>query len=184
MIINVHAGHTKQSGKSPGAGSSATKIYESVEDRKIVKELIKILKSKGHTVYNCTSEGNTMLDNLKRIVNKCNEHNADLDISIHLNCYNGSAYGTEAYIYSSASKAKGFAQRAVKNIHALGFAYHSGDRKAAGAVKTANYLYVLRHTNAPACLIECFFCDSKKDAGIYKKAGYKKLAEAIAKAIK
>lgn len=184
MIINVHAGHTKQGGKSPGAGSSVTKIYESVEDRKIVKELIKILKEKGHTVYNCTAEGNSMLDNLKRIVSKCNAHEADLDISIHLNCYNGNAYGTEAYIYASTSKAKGFAQRAVKNLHALGFEYHSGDRKAGGAVKTASYLYVLRHTNAPACLIECFFCDSMKDAKVYKDVGYKKIAAAIAKAVK
>ena len=183
MKINIHAGHTRQNGKSPGAGSAKTGIWESIEDRKIKDEVIRLLKKKGHIVYDCTDDkGSGQSDNLRRIVKKCNAHKVDLDISIHLNHFNGNAYGVEAYTYSTASKARGFAKRAVQNIHKVGFAYHSGDRELAGALKTANY-YVLRETVAPACLIECFFCDSKIDAKIYKKKGYKKIAEAIAKAV-
>lgn len=175
MKINVHAGHTKQTGKSPGAGSKKTGCYESIEDRKIKDEVIKGLKKKGHIVYDCTSEGDTMLDNLKRIVKKCNAHDVDLDISIHLNCYNGSAEGVETWIYSNGSKAKKTAEKTCKNISALGFVNRG--------VKIAAYLYVLRHTNAPAMLIECFFCDSWKDVTTYKRVGYKKIAQAIVRAV-
>ena len=52
MKINVHAGHTKQTGLAPGAGGV---VEESIEDRKIVKQLIKILKDRGNTVYDCTA---------------------------------------------------------------------------------------------------------------------------------
>ena len=175
MKINVHAGHTAQSGKSPGASSSKTGCYESVEDRKIKNEVIKLLKNAGHTVYDCTSEGNTMYDNLERIVKKCNAHKVDLDVSIHLNCYNGSAFGTETHIYSNDSKAKKYAEKICKNISSLGF-------KNRG-VKVTPALYFLRHTNSPALLIETFFCDSKKDVKIYKEVGYEKVALQIAKAI-
>ena len=82
MKINVHAGHTKQSGKAPGAEGL---VKESIEDRKIKNEVIKILKKRGHTVYDCTSDGNNAKDNLSRIVEKCNSHEVDLDVSIHLN---------------------------------------------------------------------------------------------------
>lgn len=175
MKINIHAGHTKQSGKSCGAGSKKTGIYESIEDRKIKKEVIRLLREKGHTVYDCTSEGNSMLDNLQRIVSKCNSHKVDLDVSIHLNCYNGYAEGAECWIYSGTSKAKKSATNICKNLSNLGF-------KNRG-VKIGPYLYVLKHTVAPAVLIECFFCDSWTDANIYKKKGYKKIAQAIAEGI-
>lgn len=175
MKINVHAGHTKQSGKSPGAGSSKTGIYESVEDRKIAKEVIKLLKAKGNTVYDCTAEGNSMYDNLAKIVAKCNVHKVDLDVSIHLNSFNGNAHGTEVWIYSSASKAKKYAKKICDKLASLGFTNRG--------VKTSSQLYVLRHTNSPALLIETFFCDSAKDAKIYKKYGYEKVARKIADAI-
>lgn len=175
MRINIHAGHTKQTGRSPGAGSKKTGCYESIEDRKIKNEVKKLLREKGHVVYDCTSEGNTMLDNLQRIVKKCNSHTVDLDISIHLNCYNGNAEGVETWVYSDKSKAKKAAEKTCKNIASLGF-------KNRG-VKIGNYLYVLKHTVAPAMLIECFFCDSWKDVSIYKRKGYKEIAKAIVKAV-
>lgn len=175
MKINVHAGHTKQSGKSPGAGSAKTGVYESVEDRKIKDEVIRLLKAKGHTVYDCTSEGVSMLDNLQKICAKCNAHSVDLDVSIHLNCFNGSGHGTETWIYSSSSKAKSYAKKATDNLAKLGFTNRG--------VKTSTALYYLRHTNAPAMLIETFFCDNVGDCSIYKNKGYKKLAQAIVNAI-
>lgn len=175
MRINVHAGHTKQNGRSAGAGSAKTGIYESVEDRKIKDEVIKILRAKGHTVYDCTAEGNSMRDNLEKIVAKCNAHSVDLDISIHLNCFNGQAHGTETHLYSSASKAKKYAERTCKNLASLGFTNRG--------IKVSPSLYVLRHTAAPAMLIETFFCDSVEDCSIYRTKGYKKVAEMIAKAI-
>jgi N-acetylmuramoyl-L-alanine amidase len=172
MRINVHAGHTKQNGNAPGASGI---VHESVEDRKIKDALIKILRERGHTVYDCTSEGSSARDNLYLIVKKCNAHDVDLDVSIHLNCSNGQGHGTETLIYSSGSKAKSYAKKIDKNIAALGFA----DR----GVKVRSDLYVLHRTNAPALLVETFFCDNKKDCSLYKKVGYKGIAKAIADGI-
>ena len=172
MRINVHAGHTSQNGKACGACGI---VKESVEDRKIKDALIKILRERGHTVYDCTSEGSSASDNLYQIVKKCNAHEVDLDVSIHLNCSNGQGHGTETLIYSSGSKAKKYAEKIDKKIAALGFR----DR----GVKVRGDLYVLHRTNAPALLVETFFCDNRMDCDLYKKLGYKKIAKAIADGI-
>lgn len=172
MKINVHAGHTRQSGNAPGASGI---VHESVEDRKIKDEVISLLRERGHTVYDCTSEGDSARNNLYRIVEKCNAHTVDLDVSIHLNCSNGKGHGTETLIYSSGSKAKSTAKRIDKNIAKLGFT----DR----GVKIRSDLYVLHRTYAPALLVETFFCDSKNDYALYKRCGYKGIAKAIADGI-
>ena len=172
MKINVHAGHTKQSGNAPGASGI---VHESVEDRKIANEVIRLLKGRGHKVYKCTANGSSARDNLQRIVKKCNKRAVDLDVSIHLNCYNKQAHGTETLIFSSESKAKPYARRIDANLAALGFT----DR----GVKVRSDLYVLHWTNAPALLIETFFCDNRMDCDLYKKLGYKKIAKAIADGI-
>lgn len=182
MKINVHAGHTKQTGKAPGASGI---VHESVEDRKIANEVIRLLKGRGHKVYKCTANGSSARDNLQRIVKKCNKHKVDLDVSIHLNCYDGYYYkgkwidghghGTETLIYSDSSKAKPYAKRIDANLAALGFT----DR----GVKVRSDLYVLHWTNAPALLIEAFFCDNRDDCNLYKELGYKKIAKAIADGI-
>ena len=46
-------------------------------------------------------------------------------------------------------------------------------------VKKRKDLYVLKHTKAPAILIECCFCDSEIDAGLYN---CETMANAIVKA--
>lgn len=172
MKINVHAGHTRQNGNAPGASGI---VHESIEDRRIKEEVIRILRERGHTVYDCTSEGDSARNNLYRIVEKCNAHTVDLDVSIHLNCSNGKGHGTETLIYSSGSKAKATAKRIDKNIAKLGFT----DR----GVKIRSDLYVLHRTYAPALLVETFFCDNKADCNLYKKVGYKGIAKAIADGI-
>lgn len=172
MKINVHAGHTKQNGNAPGASGI---VHESIEDRRIKEEVIRLLKERGHTVYDCTSEGDSARNNLYRIVEKCNAHKVDLDVSIHLNCFNGKAQGTETLIYSSGSKAKAAAKRINNNIVALGFTNRG--------VKVRSDLYVLHRTKAPALLVETFFCDSRIDCNLYKKVSYKGIAKAIADGI-
>ena len=182
MKINVHAGHTRQNGNAPGASGI---VHESIEDRRIKEEVIRILRERGHTVYDCTSEGDSARNNLYRIVEKCNAHTVDLDVSIHLNCYDGHyhkgkwidghGHGTETLIYSSGSKAKSTAKRINRNIVKLGYT----DR----GVKVRSDLYVLHRTNAPALLVETFFCDNKADCDLYKKVGYKGIAKAIADGI-
>ena len=83
MRINVHAGHNPDGKIACGAVGL---IKESTEARKVKKEVIKLLKKKGHKVYDCTcANGTSQTDVLKRIVTKCNKHKVDLDVSIHFN---------------------------------------------------------------------------------------------------
>ena len=104
MKINVHAGHNPDGKVACGAIGL---IKESTEARKVVKEVIRLLKAKGHTVYNCTCNIGTSQSNvLSRIIAKCDKHKVDLDVSIHLNSGasdkkgDGKTTGVEALVYS------------------------------------------------------------------------------------
>lgn len=166
MKINVHAGHNFHVTGASGQFS------ETKEDRNVKNKLIELLKSAGHTVYDCTDEdGRTQNANLANIVKKCNAHDVDLDVSIHFNAYNGTAHGTEVCVPSGSSQ-RTRADRICDKIEALGFANRG--------IKTRDNLYVLNKTKAPALLVECCFCDSKVDAKIYDAD---KMAQAIAEGI-
>ena len=149
MKINVHGGHSLKC-------RGATGLLDEVnEDRAVKNKVIELLKANRHTVYDCTDDvGATQNANLRNIVNKCNSHKVDLDVSIHLNA--GGGTGTEVYVYSDSSKAKGYAQRIVNNIS------NSLDIRNRG-VKTSTNLYVLRKTKSPSLLVECCFVDNAVD---------------------
>lgn len=149
MKVNVHGGHSI---KCRGASGLLDEVNE---DRAVKNKVIALLRANGHTVYDCTDDvGATQNENLRNIVNKCNSHKVDLDVSIHLNA--GGGTGTEVYIYSDSSKAKGYAQRIVNNIsNSLGIRNRG--------VKTRTNLYVLRKTKSPSLLIECCFVDNAVD---------------------
>lgn len=172
MVINVHAGHNPDGKTACGAVGI---IKESAEARNVKNEVIRQLQELGHTVYDCTIEDGTSQSNvLTRIVQKCNAHDADLDVSIHFNAGvndlsgNGKSTGVEAYVYSNTSKAKTAAENVCACISALGY-------KNRG-VKVNTSLYVLRKTKAPAMLIECCFVDDKDDVQLYD---YQSMASAI-----
>ncbi|MGN0243733.1 MAG: N-acetylmuramoyl-L-alanine amidase [Lachnospiraceae bacterium] len=175
MKSNLHAGHTKS-----GIGSGAVGfINESKEARKLKNLVKKKLRAKGHTVYDCTNDkASSVNDNLYQIVRKCNAHSVDYDISIHFNAgaydQSGNRYttGTEVYIYSQSSEAKKVAQRVVDAIAATGFANRG--------VKVNPSLYVLKHTQNLAMLIEVCFVDDKDDFKAYNR---RKVANAIVKAL-
>ena len=170
-IYNIHAGH----GLSGGQGCGAVGILdESLESRRVKNLIYKYLLENGHTVYDCTYEGNADANTiLKNIVKMCNEHNVDLDISIHLNSgrndYAGdsSTGGVEVYGYNNDTAAIGslICQNISSklNIRNRGF-------------KINKDLYVLKNTKSNAILIECCFID---DADDVKRWNAKKCAEAI-----
>lgn len=175
MVINIHAGHNPD-GK-PACGAVGL-IKESTEARLVKDKVIAMLKFQGHTVYDCTCNDGTSVNNvLEKIVSKCNSRTVDLDISIHFNAgsnklLNKVTTGTEVYVYSSTSKAKATAQNIVNAISALGF-------KNRG-VKTSSTLYFLKKTKNPALLIECCFVDDPDDVALYNAD---KMAQAIVKGI-
>ena len=139
-----------------------------------------MLKKEGHTIYDCTVDKSS--NNAQQLidrVNKANKQPLDLFVSIHFNaCVNdekGNGYttGTEVLLYSMSSKAKPYAERIVKKIANVGL-------KNRG-VKTHN-AYVLKHTKAPALLIETCFIDDRDDMNVYLKSP-RKVAKAIVEGI-
>lgn len=147
----------------PGACSL---IDEVTEDRKVKDLVIAKLQALGHTVYDCTDDaGASQSANLSNIVKLCNAHAADLDVSIHFNAAandlggNGKTTGTEVLVYSGASKATTYAAAICARIADLGF-------KSRG-VRERPDLYVLKHTKAPALLVECCFVDDADDVALY-----------------
>ena len=164
-IYNIHAGHNFKVGGSSGYFSETT------ESRNVKNAVISKLQSLDYKVYDCTDDsGKTQNENLKNIVSKCNDHAADLNISIHFNASDGQGHGVEVLQYSN--KTQEVAQNICNAIAQLGF-------KNRG-VKDRTDLYVLKHTKAPAILIECCFCDSAIDAGLYN---YDSMASAIVKGL-
>lgn len=162
MRINVHAGHNPDGMVACGAIGL---IRESTEARAVKDRVIAQLAAMGHTVSDCTcNNGTDQNDVLKKIVAACNAQEADLDISIHFNAgaqseADGHTTGTEVYVYSASSAAVTYAQQVVDNIATLGFRNRG--------VKERTSLYVLRHTKAPAMLIECCFVDDPEDVALY-----------------
>lgn len=178
MKINIHAGHGAD-GKV-GCGAVGL-IKESTEARNVVKNVIKYLKYEGNTVYDCTvNTGENASDILHKIVSKCNSHKVDLDVSIHFNSGRGDKKGdgvvggVEVLVYDKNSKSYDEAKRVCEKLSKFGF-------KNRG-VKVRKDLYFLKHTDAPALLIEVCFVDDKDDVDLYKK-NVNNISKAIAEAI-
>lgn len=170
MIFNVHAGHNPAGKVACGASGF---LNESVEDRIIKNEVIRQLQLLGHTAYDCTcDDGKSVADVLNRIVSKCNSHDVNLDVSIHLNA--GKGTGTEVLVYDSTSySAINAAAEICKNISAALGIKNRG-------VKFRPDLYVLRNTKAQALLVEVCFVDNTNDASKYDAI---KAASAIVKGL-
>lgn len=171
---NVHGGHSL---KCRGVSDLLDEVDE---DRKVKNKLIELLRANGDTVYDCTDDYSTTQGaNLSSIVSKCNAHNVDLDISIHLNSArndrvgDGKCGGVEVYGYDD--RIYGTAYKIAENIaNTLGIGFHGSP------VKYRKDLYVLRKTKAKAILIECCFVDDKDDVNRWDST---KCAMAIASAL-
>lgn len=180
MVFNVSAGHNPDGMVACGAIGI---VKESTEARIISDEVIRLLRALGHTAHDCTVNNGTSANNvLTNIVKKCNEHESDLDVFIHLNVGrndysgDGSVGGTENFVYSRSSEAVDAAIGIANAMKELGYRLRSDGTSPAPGVKVNAKFYVLRKTKAPAVLIEVCFIDDKDDMLIYDA---KKAAEAI-----
>lgn len=162
MRINIHAGHNPDGMTACGAVGL---IRESTEARAVKDRVVVQLTAMGHTVHDCTcNNGTSQQDVLKCIVAACNAHEVDLDVSIHFNAAanpepDGETTGTEVLVYSNTSRSVPWAQQIADSIAALGYRNRG--------VKERPGLYVLKHTKAPALLVECCFVDDPDDVAIY-----------------
>jgi N-acetylmuramoyl-L-alanine amidase len=143
---------------------------EDVLTKEVGDKVIAKLQSLGHQVVNCTpSSASSESDSLHKRANKANSTGVDCFASIHFNSFNGQARGTE--VFAASTQGKAIAQRVLNNIVGLGFVNRG--------VKNGSHYFVLRHTNMPAILIECCFCDSATDMSHYNTIRANKIADAI-----
>ena len=177
MKFSIHAGHNPDGKKACGAVGL---IKESTENRKVKDEVMRLLKLKGHTVYDCTVDnGTSVSDIVDKQVEKMNSYTGiDLHISIHFNSGandkegNKKSTGTEVLVYNTSGTKYNTAKRICKKIEELGY-------KNRG-VKTRTNLGVLKNSKGQALLVECCFVDDKDDVTLYN---YKTMAKAIAEGI-
>ena len=168
MRIGINCGHTVSGEIGCGAVGG---IDESVEARNVGYALEALLRSAGHTVYDCTNDhADSVGANLSNIVNMANAQPLDLFVSIHFN--SGGGRGTEVWTYQEETFPE--AENTCKAISALGYNNRG--------IKNGTKLYVVRHSNAKAMLVECCFVDTD-DADKYKKIGATEFAKAIFKGI-
>lgn len=175
--INISAGHNPEGMVASGAVGL---IDESNENRRVVKYIKKYMGRFGIKVYDCTcNDGKSQSDVLKKIVEKCNKHKVDYDISIHFNSGadddkgDGKSTGVEVLLYDKSNeKLNKVAENVCKSISKLGFRNRG--------VKVNPDLYFLNATKAPAMLIECCFVDDYDDVKLYHA---RSMAEAIVEGI-
>ncbi|MFW9258446.1 N-acetylmuramoyl-L-alanine amidase [Nostoc sp. CALU 546] len=162
MKFGIDIGHN-----CPPHDTGATGIkQEDALTKAVGTLLIQKLKAAGHTVVDCTpTSASSVNDSLRKRVNKANNNNVNVFVSIHFNKFNTKVNGAE--IFATSNTSKGIAQSVLKEILKLGF----NDRK----VKNAGF-FVLKNTQMPAILIECCFCDAKVDMDRFDA---EKMAEAI-----
>ncbi len=167
MKIGVNDGHTLR-----GAGTGAVGIIKEGEHTRLVgEELRRLLKEKGNTVYNCTVDyASTVNESLSLVVQQANREDLDWFIAIHFNA--GGGKGVEVYTYEGRQYQD--AIDVCNNIAVLGFNNRG--------VKAGTGLYVIRKTKAKSMLIEVCFVDTE-DANKYLEVGYKAIAKAIVDAL-
>ena len=170
MIIGVDKGHTVQNG---GVCGACGLLKESVENRPVGDKVIKKLRALGHTVIDCSCNSASNVDEqLAAIVKKANAQKLDLFLSLHLNA--GGGTGAEIYT-TNTSGAKEEAKRLIET-----YCKRTGFRNRGHKYKE---LYVLRHTVAPAMLLEMAFVDTEADFKRWNDLGAELIANAIVEGI-
>ena len=166
--ICVDLGHGVGSDRGANGFIAEEEIINSVGGLVINK-----LRALGHEVIECRPNSCSSVGNsLSQRVNKSNNNNVDLFVSIHANA--GGGQGTEVFTYGARQLSQ--AVNVLNNIVALGF-------RNRGIKDSKNVAYVVNHTNAPAMLIEVCFVDTQSDVNKYRNVGAEKIADAIVKGL-
>ncbi|OBY11895.1 N-acetylmuramoyl-L-alanine amidase [Clostridium paraputrificum] len=170
MIIGIDKGHSTWDKTPCGAVGL---LNESKENRPVGDKVIQKLREMGHTVIDCSCNSeNSVNAQLQAIVRKANSQKLDLFLSLHLNA--GGGTGAEVYT-TNTSGAKSEAKKLIDTYcNRTGFK-NRGHKYAE--------FYVLRHTVAPAMLIEMAFVDTEADYKKWNDLGAELIANAIVEGI-
>lgn len=169
MLIGLRSGHSRNC-------SVAIELRNEWESIKFLYSYVsKILREYGHIVVDCNSDASNQIAELVEEANKANNAGVDLFISLHMNSYDSSAHGVEAWTWGATSRANAVAKRLCDNYAKLGF-YNRG-------VKYNSNYYEMRHIDATNVIFETCFYDSAKDISIFSPTSWEDLARSIANAI-
>lgn len=166
-IICIDAGHGGETGAVNGSK------HESVATLDIAFKVGEELERKGYeVVYTRTNDKHITLGERCAI---SNNKGANAFISIHLNsATNRDAHGIETWCYYKVGDRTKELANNIQN--ALVKSTSAKDR----GVKTTETLYVLKHTIAPAVLVECGFISNHEESELLFDDDYQnKIANAI-----
>ncbi len=162
----IDPGHGNVNGSLGGDGGAVGYLVEQDCALDIATKVISKLQSLGHTAYNVRPSSASSVSN--SLQKRCDgAFGADYLVSIHLNA--GGGKGSEVFAMSTAGKA--LAAKVLNSLVGLGFTNRG--------VKDGSNLYVIKHSQPPAILIEVCFVDTKSDADLYNSLGSEKIASAI-----
>lgn len=156
MKVFLNPGHAPNGNPDPGAVNYAMNLRESDIAESIAVKVQDFLIAAGVDVVGCLQS-----DSLEEICDTANHSGADIFVSIHCNAFNACARGTEVEVYPSSTEGRKLAE-CVQNqiVTSLG----TVDRGA----KDRPNLYVLKHTDMPAILVETAFIDNGEDAELLR----------------
>lgn len=163
MKIFLSVGHSvlKNGSTTSADGTKNGGINEYYYCKELGGIVANYLRKAGHVVdlvicpEKTFTNGNTEEMNYKLAIE--NNGSYDLSCELHLNCFNGTAHGSEVYYYSTNNTGKMYAQRVANKLGTV-----FTNRGAKGNTS----FYMIRRTKATAILIESFFCDNVSDCKI------------------
>lgn len=179
-IVMLDAGH---GGKDAGA------VRNGLKEKKLNYNIIytkakKYFEDKDSTVKAYWTRHSDVFINLYKRPKYSAKYNADLFVSLHMNCSNrSSANGTEIYYSSNNNKknAAGLTSRIFAKKMLSTITADLGTKRR--GVKQAGFV-VIKHNTVPSILIELGFVSGNKDSKNLKKASYQtKAAQSIYRGI-
>lgn len=172
-LIVIDAGHGGHD-----YGASFNKFHEKDIVEQIAKKIVE--KNDPSTVELVLLRDTDNFLSLTDRVNKINELNPDLVISLHIN-YNtmkNNSSGVEAYVCENSNNHKIAKEQAEKLVNAI-----ANDKLQSRGVKQANFM-ILKKSNAPSVSLELGFLSNENDrAYITSEEGQNEIAESIVKSI-
>lgn len=166
MKIAIDLGH----GVGQDRGAVGLITEESIINS-VGSKVIELLRANNVEVIEVRPSSATSVSNsLIQRVDKADNNNVDLFVSLHANA--GGGKGTEIYTFRAQELVP--AKNVLSNLVSLGFVNRG--------IKGSN-LYVINNTKAKAMLIEICFVDTKSDVELYNSLGATEIAKAIVKGL-
>jgi N-acetylmuramoyl-L-alanine amidase len=172
VVVNNGHGGDAGSYDSGAIGADGTQEHLFIE-KELSPEVVGELRNLGYKVT--VVEQHHSFGELVPMINKLKP---DVIVSLHFNCFNGVATGTEVLYYQKSKKSKLLAEITDKKVvGVLGLA----DRGAKGLL-SGRGVGLLKGTDAPCVIVEGFFGDNARDLAVARK-NIKGFGKAIAQSV-